>query len=81
MVGSAENRTTFIHSALPFLRLHEFDGLDIDWQFPGENGSRPEDKLRFTVFVKVSRPECLNQACSFIINYDFGSDYVPVLRN
>ncbi|KAL0181760.1 hypothetical protein M9458_024166, partial [Cirrhinus mrigala] len=55
MVGSPENRTTFIRSALVFLRLHEFDGMDIDWQYPGENGSPPEDKLKFTVFVKELR--------------------------
>ncbi|XP_073681482.1 chitinase, acidic.1 [Garra rufa] len=55
MVATPENRKTFIRSAMLFLRLHEFDGMDIDWQYPGQNLSPPEDKQRFTVFVKELR--------------------------
>ncbi|KAK9966536.1 hypothetical protein ABG768_003643 [Culter alburnus] len=55
VVATPENRKTFIRSALLFLRQHEFDGMDIDWQYPGHNGSPPDDKQRFTTFIKELR--------------------------
>uniref|UniRef100_A0A1B6MSA9 GH18 domain-containing protein n=1 Tax=Graphocephala atropunctata TaxID=36148 RepID=A0A1B6MSA9_9HEMI len=34
IVSSPENRTRFVNETVKFLEAYEFDGLDIDWEFP-----------------------------------------------
>lgn len=47
------NIAAFAANTLEYLKTYKFDGLDLDWEYPGGNGSPPEDKKRFTSLVQV----------------------------
>ena len=48
MSATRYTRQTFIYSAVPFLRSRNFDGLDVDWEYP--KGS--DDKKNFVLLLK-----------------------------
>ncbi|KAG2414552.1 hypothetical protein HFD88_003743 [Aspergillus terreus] len=54
LVASEANQTAFIKSLTKFITAFDFDGVDLDWQYPGaENrGGRPQDFANFPRFLK-----------------------------
>ncbi|XP_069175354.1 probable chitinase 10 [Procambarus clarkii] len=47
MAASAASRQTFVDSSIEMLKTHNFDGLDMDWEYPTQRGGKPEDKVNF----------------------------------
>jgi len=56
---SAESRRRFADSAVAVLREHSLDGIDLDWEYPGQDvagiKARPEDKQNFTLLLQAVR--------------------------
>ena len=58
ILRSATNRSRFVLNSIDFLRARGFDGLDLDFQYPGSGASPPVDKYRFTLLLQVKNIKC-----------------------
>lgn len=59
-VLTEDSRNRFTDSIVEYVVRHDFDGLDIDWEFPVIGGwgaikGRPEDRKNFTLFMEETR--------------------------
>lgn len=58
LVSSSAARDNFIEKLIPFLRMHNFQGLHFDWNYPVcwqsncKKGAR-SDKANFAKFIQV----------------------------
>ncbi|NLI89924.1 MAG: glycoside hydrolase family 18 protein [Epulopiscium sp.] len=74
MVANAANREVFVDSVVDYVKKHNLDGVDLDWEFPvngawGVIKSRPEDKENFTELIKLLRKKLgTNKEISFCAN-------------
>ncbi|MGA9669106.1 MAG: glycoside hydrolase family 18 protein [Terracidiphilus sp.] len=59
MALNEKTRAVFISSVADFVDRHQLDGLDVDWEFPGQAGStkhfRAVDKQNYTLLLKELR--------------------------
>ena len=55
MAMDVQRRRNFVRTTVDFLRRNNFDGLDLDWEFPASRDTedRPDDKFHFTDLCKV----------------------------
>ena len=66
MASTAERRALFIQSALDMVLDHGFDGLDLDWEYPGTYVENvvvvfPQAPFRAT---NVPRPTLVSSNCA-----------------
>ncbi|KAF3898091.1 Bacteriodes thetaiotaomicron symbiotic chitinase [Trichophyton interdigitale] len=54
---SPENREKFANNALAFLNQYGFDGIDIDWEYPGapDRGGHKDDTKNYVEMMKTLR--------------------------
>ncbi|CAO2656569.1 Nn.00g053720.m01.CDS01 [Neocucurbitaria sp. VM-36] len=54
MVASSQGRQTFIASLVQLLQTYNFDGVDLDWEYPAadDRGGVKADKANFVTFMK-----------------------------
>ncbi|WP_054027303.1 glycosyl hydrolase family 18 protein [Bacillus sp. FJAT-28004] len=62
VAASSATRSVFAKSAVDFIRHYQFDGVDLDWEYPvsgglAGNSARPEDKHNYTLLLQEVRKE------------------------
>lgn len=79
MVSKAENRKQFIDSAVEYLHRFGFDGLDIDWEYPGDitRGGNPEDFSNFVTFLTECKTAFERTNPPLLLSYSAPA-FVPV---
>jgi len=59
MALTKASRNIFVASVADYIERHQLDGLDVDWEYPGQAGStdhfRPEDRRDFTLLLRELR--------------------------
>lgn len=57
IAASGTKRITFAHHCCDLIRTYQFDGIDIDWEYPGyaTHSGTPADKQNFTILLQLIR--------------------------
>ncbi|XP_042240538.1 acidic mammalian chitinase-like isoform X1 [Homarus americanus] len=51
MAADPAMRKVFISTSMALLKEHDFDGIDMDWEFPTQRNGMPEDKENFVTLM------------------------------
>jgi GH18 family chitinase len=57
IAANTVKRQTFVNSCLALIDVNNFDGVDLDWEYPGyaPNGGTTQDKQNFTLLLQDMR--------------------------
>ncbi|CAF0951628.1 unnamed protein product [Adineta ricciae] len=62
MVHDSAKRKRFIFDTINFLHKHNFDGFEVDWEYPGIRGGLPDDKYYLTIFFQEFKEAAIAQS-------------------
>lgn len=71
MVATSESRAEFIHSAVAYAQRYGFDGIDIDWEYPGDltRGGSEADLDNFVLFLKECQEAFQGLSSPLLLTY------------
>ncbi len=77
IVSSPGNRRTFIEKLFRFMREYGFDGIDIDWEYPGapDRGGHPEDGVNLTLLLKELREAISGYRTKYEVSFTAPTSY------
>ena len=57
LASTAEGRSAFANNCVRLIREYEFDGIDIDWEYPGyaDHSGTEADTVNYSLFLKEIR--------------------------
>ena len=79
VLASRDNMHTFVKEAIVFLRLHDFDCIDLDFEYPTYRGSKEIDRSRFSELIEVCCNPDLLFADRTTVDLAFESIKIPPL--
>ncbi|XP_078035249.1 chitotriosidase-1 isoform X3 [Augochlora pura] len=55
VVGNPSKRSTFVQNVIKFLQRYNFDGFDVDWEYPNQRGGQLSDRENFVALLRELR--------------------------
>jgi chitinase len=74
---SAANCQTFANNVLQFLNTYGYDGVDIDWEYPGapDRGGKPDDTKNYVLMLETLRKTFRNSGRKLGITFTAPSSF------
>ncbi|XP_018377441.1 PREDICTED: probable chitinase 2, partial [Trachymyrmex cornetzi] len=57
VVANPTLRSKFVKNIVEFVKKYNFDGFDIDWEYPNQRGGKPEDMQNYISLLKELRSQ------------------------
>jgi chitinase len=69
LAATTTGRSTFVDSACSFMDKYDFDGMDLDWEYPGatDTGGTKADAANLVLLLKEYRARCKNKGLSVTV--------------
>ncbi|XP_076284259.1 chitinase-3-like protein 1 [Lasioglossum baleicum] len=55
VVSNPQTRSRLVQDVVSFLQRYNFDGFDVDWEYPNQRGGQPSDKENFVALLRELR--------------------------